>query len=189
MPGAAQSVEPATWPSSVPPADALSVGDSDYGSLGWYTLTSSTTGTPTTPSPPPTTPPATPPIQTPPPTTLPPTPTTTPPPTPTVAPEPPAVLPLQSAQPGATAAALGIVTSALPTAARRQRYRTVLVAAGGNGSYLWTRTKGALPRGLTLSRSGAITGRATSKVTRRIRVRVTDSTGTASQRWLTIRVR
>jgi hypothetical protein len=63
------------------------------------------------------------------------------------------------------------------------------VASGGSGSYTWKRTKGSLPKGLTLSKSGSVSGRAKSKGTTRVRVRVTDSTGTTSLRWVRIRVR
>jgi hypothetical protein len=82
-----------------------------------------------------------------------------------------------------------VQTSALPAAARKRPYRATLVASGGSGSYTWTRSKGSLPKGLTLSRAGAVTGKAKAKGTKRLRVRVTDSAGATSLRWVRIRVR
>ena len=82
-----------------------------------------------------------------------------------------------------------VVTSTLPTAARKKPYRATLVASGGSGSYTWKRTRGSLPKGLTLSKSGAVSGRAKFRSTTRIKVRVTDSTGASSLRWVRIRVR
>jgi hypothetical protein len=89
----------------------------------------------------------------------------------------------------APVADLGILTSTLPTAAKEKPYRATLVASGGSGSYTWKRTKGSLPRGLTLSKSCSVSGRAKAKGATRVRVRVTDSTGTTSLRWVRIRVR
>ena len=86
-------------------------------------------------------------------------------------------------------ARLSVGTTSLPTATRKKPYRATLVAAGGSGSYTWKRSKGSLPKGLTLSKSGAISGKAKSKGTKRFRVRVTDSAGATSLRWVRIRVR
>ena len=85
--------------------------------------------------------------------------------------------------------ALSVQTSSLPAAARKKPYRAALVASGGSGSYTWTRSKGSLPKGLTLSRSGSVTGKAKAKGTKKLRVRVTDSAGATSLRWVRIRVR
>ncbi len=91
--------------------------------------------------------------------------------------------------PTAAVAALGVQTSTLPTATRKRPYRAHLVASGGSGSYIWRRSKGSLPKGLTLSRSGSVTGKAKSRGATRVRVMVTDSTGATSLRWVRIRVR
>jgi hypothetical protein len=85
--------------------------------------------------------------------------------------------------------ALSVATSTLPTAATKKPYRASLVASGGTGPYTWKRSKGSLPKGLTLSKSGAVTGKAKARGTKKLRVRVTDSTGSTSLRWVRIRVR
>ncbi|HSO04835.1 MAG TPA: Ig domain-containing protein, partial [Candidatus Limnocylindrales bacterium] len=176
-----------------------SAGESDYGSVGWYTLTASTTGTPTatptgTATPTET---ATPTQTSPPPATA--TPTTPPPVTPTPTPTP--TVKTKKEPPGkpapakaeelavAPVAALSVATSTLPAAARKKPYRATLAASGGTGPYMWKRTKGSLPKGLTLSKSGTVSGKAKARSTKRIKVRVTDSTGASSVRWVRIRVR
>jgi hypothetical protein len=89
----------------------------------------------------------------------------------------------------APVAALRVATSTLPAAARKKPYRATLVASGGTGPYTWKRTKGSLPKGLKLSKSGTVSGKAKARSTKRIRVRVTDSSGGSSVRWVRIRVR
>jgi hypothetical protein len=92
-------------------------------------------------------------------------------------------------EPALAPAPLLVQTTTLPTAARKQPYRATLTASGGSGAYTWTRSTGSLPTGLTLSKSGAVTGKARAKGTKKVRVRVTDSAGTTSLRWVRIRVR
>lgn len=172
-----------------------SAGESDYGSVGWYTLTASMTGA-VTPPPTSTTPPTseTPTVtQTVTPTE---TPTVTQTVTPTVTPTPTSTNKVPPGKPGsatgeelAPLAVLSVATSALPSAARKKPYRATLDAAGGSGPYTWKRSKGSLPKGLGLSKSGTVSGRAKSTGVKRFRVRVTDSAGATSMKWMRIRVR
>jgi hypothetical protein len=92
-------------------------------------------------------------------------------------------------EPAPAVAPLLVQTTTLPTAARKKPYRATLTASGGSAPYMWTRSRGALPKGLTLSKSGAVTGKAKAKGTKKLRVRVTDASGTTSLRWVRIRVR
>jgi hypothetical protein len=139
-----------------------SAGESDYGSVGWYTITASTTGPPT------------------------PTPTATastkkkPPGKPTAP---------QGQEPVVALAPLAVQTTTLPTAPRKKPYRAILTAAGGSGPYTWARSSGSLPKGLTLSKSGTVSGTAKVRGTTKVRVRVTDAAGTTRLRWVRIRVR
>ena len=180
-----------------------SAGASDYGSVGWYSVRASGTAPPTTsPTADPTDGP-----------TAPPTDPATPAPTgssgssgssttgssgaPTTG-VPSAADPVASQDPATatgptigvgTARALAIDSRTLPTAKKRTRYRAALVASGGSGGYVWKRVKGKLPKGLTLSRTGTVTGRATKKGSVRFQVRATDSSGARTTAWVRIRVR
>lgn len=53
---------------------------------------------------------------------------------------------------------LSILTKSLPAAHRRRRYLVNLKAAEGTTPYRWTISRGRLPRGLSLTRKGAIIG-------------------------------
>ena len=53
---------------------------------------------------------------------------------------------------------VAITTSSLPGGTVGQAYSQTLSASGGNGSYTWSVTVGALPAGLTLSSGGVISG-------------------------------
>ena len=53
---------------------------------------------------------------------------------------------------------LSITTTALPNATPNANYAAVLQASGGAGGLSWSLASGALPIGLSLSKSGAITG-------------------------------
>jgi hypothetical protein len=86
-------------------------------------------------------------------------------------------------------AALVIQTRALPAAKRKKAYRATLLASGGTGQYTWKRSKGKLPKGLTLTRSGVLIGKPKARTSKRFRVQVTDSAGRTSRVWLRIRVR
>jgi hypothetical protein len=46
-----------------------------------------------------------------------------------------------------------------------------------------------LPKGMTLSKSGVVSGKAKSRGVKKFRVRVTDSAGATSTRWVRLRVR
>ena len=61
-------------------------------------------------------------------------------------------------------------------------YAAQLVAVGGTGAYTWSVTQGALPAGLTLSTSGAITGTPTALGSTTFTIRVTDGTGATHTR-------
>jgi hypothetical protein len=83
---------------------------------------------------------------------------------------------------------LSISTAAeLPNASVNVSYSQSLAAAGGTPPYTWALTAGALPKGLTLSPAGAITGAPTVTGTFQFTATVTDSaSGTASQQFTLI---
>jgi plastocyanin len=72
-------------------------------------------------------------------------------------------------------APLKITTSLLPAAKVGTAYSTRLSASGGVPPYRWRITLGSLPAGLTLSRSGSISGTPTATGTSSFHVRATDS--------------
>ncbi len=84
-------------------------------------------------------------------------------------------------------AALRIVTSTLPDSTVGSLYRHQLVAAGGAGAYEWTLTEGALPPGLSMDASGAISGTPIDETTAVFGVKVTNGNVTA-KRLLALRV-
>jgi hypothetical protein len=155
-----------------------SAGESDYGSLGWYTVTVTGGATPgPDPSPSPS-----------------PTPSASPP--PAVAPTPTASAPVIAPQvagpapPVAVAAEpLRIATTSVPRASRRTPYATQLVAVGGVGPVRWVRVKGKLPKGLRLTSAGLITGTPKVRASKKVRIRATDAAGTSVTGWIRIRVR
>jgi len=65
--------------------------------------------------------------------------------------------------------------SALPAASVGVAYSTTLAAKGGTPPYTWSVTSGALPPGLSLSGSGVISGKPTTKGTFNFTVKVTDT--------------
>ena len=143
-----------------------------------HTATATATVTPT-PTPTPTasvTPSPTAPSSTPPPT-----------PTPTVS-TTPARTPNSTPTPR-TLGPLTIRTRTLPAATKRAPYSAALVAVGGSGGYTWRRMKRSLPKGLTLTKSGTVTGTPRKTAKKRFRVRVTDSAGTRTTQWVRLRVR
>ena len=71
--------------------------------------------------------------------------------------------------------ALSIGTTTLPTALTGTPYTTALAAIGGTAPYSWNISWGALPVGLSLSASGAITGTTTATGPFTFNVHVTDS--------------
>ena len=88
----------------------------------------------------------------------------------------------------AIAGGLSITTAAtLPNAALNATYSENLSAAGGTPPYTWAVTAGSLPKGLTLSTGGAISGTPTAAGTFQFTVTVTDSaSSTASQQFTLI---
>jgi hypothetical protein len=71
---------------------------------------------------------------------------------------------------------LTITTMSLPNGAAGVRYSATLSATGGNLPYVWLILAGALPPGLNLARSGAITGTPLLAGTFNFTVQVIDST-------------
>lgn len=61
-----------------------------------------------------------------------------------------------------TAPTLSVATTSLPSGQMGVAYSTTLAAAGGTAPYTWTLASGALPAGLSLASSGAITGTPTA---------------------------
>ena len=91
----------------------------------------------------------------------------------------------------AVAPPLNIATSSLPLAARGRRYREPLVADLGTTPLHWRITRGHLPSGLKLSKSGLISGKTDWLGAFHFTVMVTDSTSHAMRdsRALTLTVR
>lgn len=79
-----------------------------------------------------------------------------------------------------------IQTAILPPGDVGAPYQTQLVAAGGTGAYSWSVTQGALPAGLTLATSGAITGTPAALGSSTFTVRVTDAMGKTHTRAFTL---
>ncbi|WP_059437674.1 Ig-like domain-containing protein, partial [Anaeromyxobacter sp. PSR-1] len=72
-------------------------------------------------------------------------------------------------------APLAVTTSSLPSGQRDQAYSAALQATGGTPPYAWTVTAGALPPGLALAASGAISGTPTASGTFAFTATVTDA--------------
>jgi hypothetical protein len=86
--------------------------------------------------------------------------------------------PAQSATKALTLTVLNpvkITTGALPGATSGVAYSATLAAKGGTPPYTWSVTSGALPPGLSLSGSGVISGKPTTKGTFSFTVKVTDT--------------
>jgi hypothetical protein len=79
-------------------------------------------------------------------------------------------------------APLTISTTALPPATRTGSYTAHLAATGGTAQRTWGRTAGTLPAGLSLSGSGALTGRPRTTGSFPITVNVRDSVGRGASR-------
>ena len=79
---------------------------------------------------------------------------------------------------------LSVRTEFLPQALQGFSYNAQLDASGGLGPYTWTIETGALPDGLTMSGSGAISGRPTAVGASSFIVRVKDSLGTSTTKIL-----
>jgi plastocyanin len=72
-------------------------------------------------------------------------------------------------------APLKVTTAQLPAAKVGASYSASLTASGGVPPYRWKITQGSLPKGLTLSHSGSISGTPTAKGTSSFHVQVRDS--------------
>lgn len=79
-----------------------------------------------------------------------------------------------------------IQTVSLPPGDVGEPYAAQLEATGGTGAYTWSVTDGALPDGLTLSSSGAISGTPTMLGSSTLTVRVTDEAAATHSRALTV---
>jgi Peptidase A4 family/Putative Ig domain len=71
---------------------------------------------------------------------------------------------------------LSITTTTLPNASVGVPYGAAVVATGGTRPYSWATTAGALPAGLDLTSSGAITGTPSAPVHSTFTIQVSDST-------------
>jgi hypothetical protein len=76
---------------------------------------------------------------------------------------------------------LTVVTTTLSGGTVGTPYSATLSASGGTPPYTWTTTSGALPSGLSLSSSGAITGTPSNTGSSSFTVQVTDSTTPTAQ--------
>ena len=85
-------------------------------------------------------------------------------------------------------APLTVTTTSLANGSTGVPYSQTLQASGGTPPYSWSLSSGTLPRGLTLSTSGSITGRPATSGNFKFTVRVTDRTGLFADRPLSIGV-
>ena len=83
-----------------------------------------------------------------------------------------------------------ITTSSLPSGQVAVPYSTTLAAIDGTSPYKWSITSGALPAGLTLSATGAVSGKPTTSGTFSFTIHVADSASspTSASRSLSITV-
>jgi Putative Ig domain len=81
-----------------------------------------------------------------------------------------------------------ISTSRIPDAVDGTAYSANLVARGGKAPYRWTIVSGALPAGLQLASTGAVTGRTTTTGAFQFDVRVTDAASRSDKQSLTLDV-
>lgn len=79
-----------------------------------------------------------------------------------------------------------VTTAALPTGTAGFPYSAQLAAGGGLPPYTWTVPAGALPRGLSLSAAGVITGRPAAHGSTVVTTTVTDAIGDTATAALTV---
>ena len=84
---------------------------------------------------------------------------------------------------------VAVTTARLSAAVRGRSYTMRLAATGGTGVYRWSRSSGSLPRGLSLSSTGRITGKAARKGTYHVVLLVRDSAGRRATHAFTLVVR
>ncbi|MFL6062917.1 MAG: beta strand repeat-containing protein [Marmoricola sp.] len=70
---------------------------------------------------------------------------------------------------------LTVTTTSLPTGLVGKAYAATLTASGGTTTYAWALSSGTLPKGLTLTAAGRISGTPTTAGSSAITVKVTDS--------------
>jgi outer membrane autotransporter protein len=87
-----------------------------------------------------------------------------------------------------TAPALVITPTTLPTGQVAAAYSQTLSASGGNGSYTYAVSAGALPGGLSLASTGALTGSPTSAGSFSVTVTATDGLGFTGAQAYTLNV-
>lgn len=83
---------------------------------------------------------------------------------------------------------VSVTTASLPTGSVNVAYSAALAATGGTGGYTWSIASGSLPATLTLSSSGTISGTPTVSGSYSVTYRATDSTGATATRTLTLSV-
>ena len=88
----------------------------------------------------------------------------------------------------AQAAALVITTSTLPNGTANVAYSQTLAATGGVAPYMWSKTNGSLPAGLTLSSGGMISGTPTTAATSTFTVQAADSESPAQTKSVTLTI-
>jgi hypothetical protein len=88
-----------------------------------------------------------------------------------------------------TIAPIAVRTSKLPSGVVGKKYSAKLAAYGGKSPLAWTLSSGKLPNGLSLARSGAISGKPSKKGTYHLTVRATDAARKAASKHLTIIVK
>jgi hypothetical protein len=76
----------------------------------------------------------------------------------------------------------------LPNASIGHHYSTTLAASGGTGSYTWSRASGGLPRGLSLSSGGVISGTVNAYGRYSYTARVRDSAGKTATKEFSLQV-
>ncbi len=80
-----------------------------------------------------------------------------------------------------SAGPLTITTTSLPKGKLAKAYSATLTAVGGTGSYTWSLASGKLPKGLTLSSAGVISGKPKVAATSKFTVEVQAGSSTATK--------
>jgi YVTN family beta-propeller protein len=83
---------------------------------------------------------------------------------------------------------LAITTASLPKATVGKHYHVTLGATGGQSPYVWSRAKGSLPKGLSVSKAGVVSGKPTKKGKATFTLSVKDATGTSVKKAFTLTV-
>jgi len=84
---------------------------------------------------------------------------------------------------------LTVTTSSLPDARINTSYQSQLAVSGGVGPYQWRVSAGSLPKGITLSQTGMLSGKTKNKGAFNFTVTVTDSLEQRAQKVLRLTVR